>query len=151
MCFVTQITSISITEPDEGSAHVRQGRTWECLEAGAWPREKAVSSTVYRKQERTGGNLEVNTDALLGGGEEGEIWQVKDGKKRGEVNVIPEKNQEGCGGRGHTTEEKLEEAETWNHDPRKWNEDCFVEHVSSAKAEEGRWWIKRRWFVSSNV
>lgn len=30
---------------------------------------------------------------MQGEGEEGEIWPVKDGKKRGEVNAIQEKNR----------------------------------------------------------
>lgn len=65
------------------------------LEPDRW--RKHFQTTAYRKkrheQEET---LKKNTDGLPGEvGEEGKIQQVKDGKKRGEVNAIQEKKQEG--------------------------------------------------------
>lgn len=61
------------------------------------------------KKTLTGGNLEENTDDLLDEGEEGEIWQVKDGKKRGSMLYI-KKTGDGGEESGGTKEEKLEQA-----------------------------------------
>lgn len=72
------------------------------LEPDRWrrPFQTAAFRKKRHEQEET---LKKNTDGWPAEGrEEGEIRQVKDGKKRGEVN--------GGGGGGNTTE--LEEAQT---------------------------------------
>lgn len=72
---------------------------------------KQFHATVdAEKKTLRGGNLEENMDGLPSEGEEGEIWQVKDGKKRGQGQCNTRKKQEVVEEReGGTTEEKLEQ------------------------------------------